>query len=169
MKQIINNNYIKAFEFTSSQESSTFVTNQGAKKHLSIIDTFGDKHYCYVSYHSLTKEKQFSLSFSSDDKLDSLNFLFWDGMIVMDTANKIYLIDENLSIKNSLEITTPMVGLYLISNEKLLVLEEAYMRVIDYNGEIVKAELFDLIENFSINENWLSIQTSNGNKAIQLV
>lgn len=168
MKQIIKNSYIKAFKFTSSQEASTFVSNQGAKKRLSLDETFGDNYYCYVGYHSLTKEKQFVLSFSSDENEDSLNFLFWDSLFVLDTGKNIYLIDESLNIKTSLEITTPLMGLYLISKEKLLLLEEAYMRVINYNGDIVKAELFDLIEDFSIKDNLLSIQTSEESKVIEL-
>ncbi|GGH68349.1 hypothetical protein [Phaeocystidibacter marisrubri] len=169
MKQIIKNSYIKAFKFTSFQEATTFVNNQDANKQLSIDDTFGDNYYCYVGYHSLTKEKQFILSFSSDESDDSLNFLFWDSLFVLDTGNSIYLIDEDLNVKTSLEITTPLVGLYLINKEKLLVLEEAYMRVINCNGDIVKAELFDLIEDFSIKDNFLSIQTSEENKVIELI
>lgn len=168
MKQIIENRYIKSFKFASSQEASTFVNNQEAKKHLSIDDTFGDNHYCYVGYHSLTKEKQFVLSFSSDESEDNLNFLFWDSLFVLDTGKNLYLIDESLNIKTSLEITTPLVGLYLISKEKLLILEEAYMRVINYSGDTVKAELVDLIEDFSIKDNLLSIQTSEENKVIEL-
>jgi hypothetical protein len=168
MKQIIKNSYIKAFKFTSSHEASTFVSNQGAKKRLSIDETFGDNYYCYVGYHSLTKEKQFVLSFSSDEDEDCLNFLFWDSLFVLDTGKNIYLIDESLNIKTSLEITTPLMGLYLISKEKLLVLEEAYMRVMNYNGDIVKAELFDLIEDFNIKDNLLSIQTSEESKVIEL-
>ena len=168
MNQIIKNSYLKAFKFTSSKEASTFIGNQGAKKHLSIGDTLGDYHYCYVGYHSLTRERQFVLSFCSDEGLDSLNFLFWDGLFVLDTGRNIYLIDESLNIKRSLEITTPLVGLYLIGKEKLLVLEEAYLRVVNYNGDTVKAELFDLLEEFSIKDDLLSIKTSEENIVIEL-
>mgnify|MGYP003429414724 CR=1 FL=1 len=168
MKQVIKNTYIKGFRFSSEEEALTFLKNQKAERSLSLEDTFGDSYYCYVCYHSLTRERQFVLSFSSDESEDNLNFLFWDNMLVLDTGKNIYLIDENLNIKTSLEITTPLVGLYLISNEKLLVLEEAYMRIINYNGDIEKAELFDLIEDFSINDNLLSIQTSEENKVIEL-
>jgi hypothetical protein len=168
MKQIIENRYLKEFKFSSSEETTTFFNNQKAKRNLSIEDTFGENYYCYVCYHSLTKEKQFVLSFSSDENEDNLNFLFWGSLFVLDTGKNIYLIDESLNIKTSLEITTPLIGLYLINKEKLLVLEEAYMRVINYNGDIVKAELFDLIEDFSIKDNLLSIQTSEENKVIEL-
>ncbi len=168
MKQIIENRYLKAFKFSSLEEASTFFNNQKAKRSLSIEDTFGENYYCYVCYHSLTREKQFILSFSSDESVDNLNFLYWDSLLVLDTGKNIYLIDESLNIKKSFEITTTLVGLYLINNEKLVLLEEAFLRVVNYKGQIVKSELFDLIENFSIKDNILSIQTSEETKVIVL-
>lgn len=168
MKQIIGNTYIKAFKFAASDEASTFADNQKAKNYLSVDDVLGESYYCYVGYHSLTREKQFVFSFSSDENEDNLNFLFWNDLFILDTAKNIYLIDESLRIKAALEITTPLVGLYLVNRDKLLVLEEAYMRVINYEGEIVKAELFDLMEDFSIQDNLLSIQTGEKNIVIEL-
>lgn len=169
MKQVFNNSYIKVFKFTSSEEASNFANNQGANKVLSIDDTFGGIHYCYVAYHSLTKEKLFVLSFSSDENEYNLNFLYWDNSFVLETGKNIHLIDETINIKASLEVTTPLIGLYLVKKERLLVLEEAYMRMIDRNGDIVKAELFDLIEDFSIKDNLLSVQSSEENKVIELI
>jgi hypothetical protein len=169
MKQIIENKYLKGFKFLSPEESLAFSNNQKAEKYLSIEDSFGDNYYCYVCYHSLTKEKQFVLSFSSDESEDNLNCLFWESLLVMDTGKNLYLIDENLNIKAYLEITTPLIGLYLINKEKFLLLEEGYMRIIDCNGQILKSESFDLIEDFSIKNNLLSIQTSEENKVIELI
>lgn len=169
MKQVVQNKCLKAFRFSSSEAASTFLKNQKANNSLSIDHTFGDNYYCYVCYHSLTKEKLFVLSFGSDENEDRLNFLFWNSSFVVDTGKSVYLIDETLNIKISLEITTPLVGLYIISNEKLLLLEEAYMRVIDYNGQILRSELFDPIEDFRIKDNVLSIQKSEENKVIELV
>lgn len=170
MKQIIENRYLNGFKFSSSEEASTFFNNQNAKRSLSIEDTFGENYYCYISYHSLTKEKQFILCFSSDDSEGNLNFLFWDDqkMLVLDTGKNIYLIDDNFNIKASFEITTPLIGLYLINKDKLLLLEEAYLRVIDCEGKISKSELFDLIEDFNIKGNVLSIQTSQENLIFKL-
>jgi hypothetical protein len=169
MKQIVKNFYIKALSFTSPEEASFFVSNQRGNKYLSIDDTFGNNYYCYIGYHSLTKEKQFLLSFSSDQSEDDLNFLVWDRLIVLDTGKTIYLIDEILNIIKSFEITTPLVGLYLTNAENLLVLEEAYMRVINCKGDVLKAELFDLMEDFSIKDDLLLIQTNVGSKAIKLI
>jgi hypothetical protein len=43
------------------------------------------------------------------------------------------------------------------------------MRVISSKGDVLKSELFDLIENFSIVGSLLSIQTSEGKKFFNLV
>lgn len=169
MKQIIKNSYITVFRFTSAKECLSFANNQETKKLLSLGDmSEGDNYYCYVNYNSLTKEKQFVLLFSSDEDEGNLNLLFWGHQLVLDTGKNIYLIDESFNIKATHEITTPLVGLYLIDQGSLLVLEEAYMRVIDYNGEVLKAELFDLIHDFSIKDNILSVQTSEEKKVIDL-
>lgn len=169
MKQIIQNRYLKGFSFLSSEEALTFLNSQKADKSLSLEETFGDNYYCYVCYHSLTQEKLFALSFSSDEREDNLNFLYWNNLVVLDTGKSIYLIDEALNIKVLLEITTPLVGLYVIDDEKLLVLEEAFIRIINYKGEVVKSELTDLIEDFSIKDKLLHIRTDEGNKVIELI
>jgi len=61
-----------------------------------------------------------------------------------------------------------LVGLYVINDERLLVLEEAFVRVINNKGEVVRAELTDLIEDFSVKDNLLFIQTNEENKIIEL-
>ncbi|GAA4789638.1 hypothetical protein GCM10023231_17060 [Olivibacter ginsenosidimutans] len=169
MKQVVQNKYLKGFSFSSSEEALTFYNNQKADHSLSIEDTFGDNYYCYVCYHSLTNDKLFVLSFSSDEREDNLNFLYWNNLVVLDTGKSIYLIDEAVKIKVSLEVTTPLVGLYVINDEKLLVLEEAFIRVINYKGEVVKSEQTDLIEDFSIKGKLLHIRTDGGNKIIELI
>lgn len=169
MKQINENKYLKMFKFSSLEEGTTFFDNQKAKNKLFIGDIFGDNYYCYVCYHSLTREVQFVLSFRSDEREDNLNFLFWEGSLVIDTGTNIYLIADNLSIKASFEVTTPLIGFYLVNKKFLLLLEEAYLRVVDYNGWIVKSELFDLIEDFEIKDSLLFLRTSEGDKNIQLI
>jgi hypothetical protein len=169
MKQIFKNSYIKVFSFTSSQEASAFANNQGTKKVLYIDDTFGDNYYCYVICHSLTKEKQFVLLFSSYENEDNLNFLYWDGLLVLDTGKNILLIDESLNIKASIEVYICLIGLYLINKEKLLVLEEASYKIINSTGEVLKSESLDLIEDFSLKDNLLLIKTSEENKVIELI
>ena len=168
MKQIIENKYLKVFRFSSSKEALTFLGNQKIKNNMLIEDSFGENYYCYICYHSLTQEQLFSLSFYSDEKEDDLNFLFWDDILVLDTGRNIYLIDEYLRIKILFEITTPLIGLYLVNKERLLLLEESYLRVINNKGKIVKDKMFDLIENFSIENGSLSIQTSERSEIIKL-
>ncbi|MBC8619137.1 hypothetical protein H8788_15435 [Parabacteroides faecis] len=168
MRQVIRNKYLKGFSFLSLREALTFLDNQGVNKNLSLEETFGENYYCYICYHSLTQEKLFSLSFSSDESEDNLNIMYWNDLIVLDIGKKNYLIDDFLEIRSSIEITTPLVGLYVINDERLLVLEEAFVRVINNKGEVVRAELTDLIEDFSVKDNLLFIQTNEENKIIEL-
>ena len=116
----------------------------------------------------MTQEKLFSLSFSSDESEDNLNIMYWNDLIVLDIGKIIYLIDDFLEIRSSIEITTPLVGLYVINDERLLVLKEAFVKVINNKGEVVRAELTDLIEDFSVKDNLLFIQTNEENKIIEL-
>jgi hypothetical protein len=168
MKQIIDNRYIKWYKFSSSIEAISFIKHQNIQRSLSLEDTFGDNHYCYVCFHSLTRKKQFIVSFSSDESEERLNFLFWNSLFVLDTGKKIYLIDGNLSIKALFEINLCLIGLYIINNNRLLILEEASYKIINLIGEVLKSESFDLIENFSIEDNLLLLQTSEDSRGIEL-
>jgi hypothetical protein len=158
------------FTFSSFQERKIFLSHQGTKNILSIDETFGNNYLCCVCYHSLTREKQFVLSFSSNENEDNLNFLFWDEhkMYVLDTGQCIYFIDHRLNPVASFEITTPLVGLYLVNEDKLLLLEEAFFRLVNFRGKLLKSASFDLIVDFSIENNQLTIQTSEANQSFDL-
>ena len=171
MKQIIGNKYINVYKFLSAKEKSFFLANQETMNILSLDETFGDNYFCYVCYHSLTSEKQFVISFGSDKNEDELSFLFWEEhkMFALDTGKKVYLINNKLKIISSYEITTPLIGLFLANKDNLLLLEEASFRLVDFEGETIKNEWFDLIENFSIENDKLSIHTSEGNKIFELI
>ena len=115
----------------------------------------------YVKFRTIKME-------SHDESEDNLNIMYWNDLIVLDIGKKNYLMDDFLEIRSSSEITTPLVGLYVINDERLLILEEAFVRVINNKGEVVKSELIDLIEDFSIKDNLLFIQTSEENRIIEL-
>ncbi len=161
MKQIFRNKYLKVLSFYSLKEQKVFLGNQVTKNILSIDETFGDNHFCYVCYDSLSGAVQFILAFSSDENTSNLNFLFWDNhnICVLDTGRCTYLIEENLSILNSFETITPLIGFHLLNSDTLLLLEEAYFRVINSKGRILKDKSFDLISNFKIEDEKLYIQT----------
>lgn len=170
MKQIIGNRYVEMFKFASSQEVSFFLHNQGNTSIINFDETFGDNYFCYVCRHSLTKEKQFVLSFSSNESSDNLNFLFWEkhNLIILDTGTFIYLLDNKLNVVKSFEITTPLIGLYLTDKDDLLLLEEASIKLINSDGIVLRDELFDLIQDFSIEEDKLIINTSEETKVFKL-
>ncbi|MFM7021955.1 MAG: hypothetical protein ACKOXB_03185 [Flavobacteriales bacterium] len=170
MRQIFKNKYIKAYKFLSVSESDTFRNNQNVNAILKIDESYGDCFYSYVCHNSLTSEKEFAIFFSSDEKEDKLNFMFWESanLFVLDTGRNIYLLNGDLKIIKSLEIGTPLIGLYLTDEENLVLLEEASYRLVNKRGEVHVNELFDLIENFSLSGSKLIIKTSEGNKIFEL-
>nr|WP_320037131.1 hypothetical protein [uncultured Bacteroides sp.] len=170
MKQIVGNRYLKSYKFSSLQETSVFINNQKTSNFLSIDDTFGDNYFCYVCCHSLTRKKEFVLSFCSDEKEENLSFLFWNEykLFVLDTGKNIYLINDTLNIVASFDISIYLIGLYLTNKNNLLILEEASFKLINPKGQILMNESLDLIENFSIENGKLSIQTSEENKTFEL-
>jgi hypothetical protein len=169
MKYIINNTFLKEFRFSSSQEVSDFLSNQKNVNVLTLTDGFGSNHYCYVSYHSLNENAQFIISFSTDEKDSNLNTLFWsdEKTLVVDVGNNLFFIKENLEIEGPLEITTPLIGLYLIDKHRLLVLEEAFVRIVDSNSRVLKKALFNLIENFNIEDSQLIVFTEDGQEVFE--
>jgi hypothetical protein len=171
MKHVFENRYLKELELHSANELLNFLNKQTVAKKLSIDDSLGENYYCVISYDSLKKEKEFIISFSTAENIENLNFLFWTQkkMFVLDTGKKIHIISENLKIIKSYEITTPIIGLHVTKSGNLLILEEAFVRVVDASGTILQSELCDLIDEFNIKNNILFIKTNETSKSITLM
>ena len=161
MKQIFKNRYLKVTSFNSHNELNEFVNNLKVKSNLDLKDSFGDYYYCYSFINSLTSEKEFCITFSTDEKVENLSILVWDamGLFILYSGVKIYFIAQDLTIVNSFDITSPLVGLQVLNNDKILILEEVTMKVIGANGKIQQEDHFDLILNFHLEGNKLSITT----------
>lgn len=170
MKQIFNNQYITSFKFIHHKDVAVFISHQNIKNVLTLEETFGDNYYCYVFYDSLTREKKFIISFSSDDAESELNLLRWEAAdrLVLDTGKFLYLIDNDFIIRGCFDISSPLIGLQLTSKNRLLVLEEASLRLINSEGQILINELFDLIEDFFVSDSYFLIKTSEGNRKFSL-
>lgn len=164
MKQVINNIYLKCVKFNLLEELSCFVREQKVENTLFLDDKNGNDYYCYIAYHSLTSEKLFLISFCSDEEEDNLNLLFWNEykIIVLYTGNDTYLIDDKLNVVSMFRNITPLVGLYLLNTNRLLILEEISLKIINARGEILKSEDFDFIEDFVIKDYQLTICTDQG-------
>jgi hypothetical protein len=170
MKQVFKNRVIKAYVFNSYEELSTFKSNQQIPNFLELDNTFGNLYICYICYDSLTQKKIFSISFSSDSSEEQLFFYAWQEskLMVVDTGREIYLIDNELRIVASFDITSPLIGIHVTKPNNLLVLEEASLKLIDFEGKILMNSMFDLIEEFDINDNILSIRTAEESKQFEL-
>lgn len=170
MKQIIKNMYIKVYKFSTFSEMDIFVKKQIFVDNLVLEEEFGDTYYCFVFFHALTQEKLFLLSFSSDEE-DNMSVLYWDeeDLLVIYPGKKIYLLDTQFKLQTSFKTYTPLIGLYLLPDKKkLLVLEEISIRVIDSHGKVLREENVDFIENFSIDEDQLLIETESESYTLNL-
>ncbi len=169
MKIIFNNMYIKSFKFESFREFSSFINNQKGKT-LSLEQSRGDIYYCYIFHHALTQEKLLMIHFCSDRMENNLSLLVWNNnkLIALDTGSNIYFINEEYNITTSFEITTPLIGLYQTNGNNLLILEEADLKLVTPNGHILKNESFDVIENFTIENNVISIKTNEKTMVFEL-
>lgn len=171
MKHIIENRYVKTFRFNTSREANIFLANNYTVRTLSLTETVGDNYFCFIFFDSLTNEKQFLISFCGDDAEEELILLYWSEakIFVLGTNKKIWLISDEFSILASFEISTTLIGLSLIKENTLLLLEEASLTLIDSQGRLIKTELFDLIEDFNLEDNLLNIRTANYHRSYKLI
>jgi hypothetical protein len=169
MKFIVNNNYIKSYCFESYRDFSQFIEGQDIKK-LKLEESHGNKYYCYLGHDSLSQKKLFAICFESDKKESDLNLLVWNSkkLLVLDSGMNLFFVDDNLNVKFVLEMLTPLIGLHITKGDNLLVLEEDSARLISAEGDILKSESFDFIDDFSIENNLLYLQVNGEKKTFDL-
>lgn len=171
MKIITKNLYIKEYSFGSFREQAFFLDNINSQKQLVLENTYGELYYSYVFYNSITQEKEFTLSFCSDFIKENINICLWTNknIVIISFDSYIYFIDnkEGRVIKE-IDLTSPLIGFYQIDDNKMLVLEEAYIRTINPNGEIIQDMKTDLIENFTIQNDVLYVFADNNKYVYKL-
>ena len=129
-------------------------------------DTYGDNHCVLKLVDSLSKRIKFCIGFSSETHSSKLNLIVlgqYDKLII-EVDKFLYFISLSKGdVISKIELFTPLIGLHH-KKEKLLVLEEAELKVIDINGIVNKEEFFDLIEDFTFVDNTLYLTTIEGEK-----
>lgn len=164
MNLIVKNLYVKEYCFHSFREQSSFLNNLKSQKQLVLENTFGEFYYCYVFYNSITQENEFTLSFCSDFIEENINICFWGNKnnVIISFDSYIYIIDNKKGqVVKEIGLTSPLIGLYQIDDNKMLVLEEAYIRTVNPYGEIVQDMTTDLIEDFNIQDGILYVFADN--------
>jgi hypothetical protein len=81
-------------------------------------------------------------------------------LIALDTGSNVYFLDQKYNIIASYTISTPLIGFYKTNNNNLLILEEAALKLITPQAIVLKNEIFDVIENFTIKNDKLFILTN---------
>lgn len=160
MKTIIKNIYVKEYCFSSYREQALFLDNINSQKQLVLENTYEELYYCYVFYNSITQEKELTLSFSSDFTKENISICFWinKNIVIVSFDSFVYFIDnKECKVIEEIDLTSPLIGIYQIDDDKILILEETYIRTIDPNGKIIQDMKTDLIENFNIQDDILYV------------
>jgi hypothetical protein len=115
-------------------------------------------------------KKQFYVTFGADEKQEDFGILFWEStdFFILFTNEKVYFISYEPAIKYSFEVTTPLIGLHIIDDDKILILEETAFKLINSDGQVLKDEFFDLVLNFKLENDTLFITTDEGNSVFLL-
>lgn len=168
MKQIFQNRSIRSFQFTNSVEESAFLERISPKRIVTVDESCGQNSICLVGSNSLTNDVEFVVSFRSDCNEEDLNLVFWNDLMIVDSGKKVFFVGDEIVVRTSIELTSPLIGLYVISDDELLILEETYMQIVDRAGRILRSELFDLITSTTIEKNRLVLQTDSGVRKVDL-
>lgn len=165
MKIIIDNKSIVENHFSSLTEAKNFLNSHRSVRTLFLDETFGEHHHALNIVHSLTGETLLNIGYSSEKSPDELKLLIWDksNRLVVETDESIYILSIDGEIIEKIEIITPVVSLYLIRGNLLLV-EESGIKVVDQQGAILVDKATDLISQLSLNGDKLIISTLEGDK-----
>jgi len=88
--------------------------------------------------------------------------------MAIETGKRVYLVNEDLFIINSMDVTSPIVGFLITNTNNLLIMEETSVTLVDFEGKLLMEELFDLIEDFDLNGSTLTIKTAGETEVLRL-
>lgn len=171
MKIILGNQYPEALQFHSKDEFRFFFeSNQSLPKVHLESELVPDYWHCIMWRDSLSLEKAFMISFESEEPLENTSLLIWDShdRFALNTGAEISLISRDLKIICRIPLVSPLMGLSLMKNEFLIIIEEAIFRVIDRNGDMVQYHEFDLIRGFQLGDSGITIKAEGGTYDIRL-
>lgn len=164
MKIIVNNLYVNEYCFNSFREQALFLNNINTQKQLVLENTYGEFYYCYVFCNSFAQEKEFVLSFCSDFIKENISIFLGTNknVVIISFDSYIYFIDKKEGqVIKEIGLTSPLIGIYQIDDNKILLLEEVYIRTANPYGEIVQNMKTDLIEDFYIQDDMLYVFADN--------
>ena len=167
MKQIYENKYMQSIAFGSLKELDYYLKQQPSTlEKIFINDGIYDKYYALVFCHSLIETKEFIILFGSDEDEDLQSILYWDkaSLIVLNTGSRIYLINEKLEIITSFDYLSLLIGMYITTKNNLIVLGDIFVKILNMEGDIIKSESFDLIQDYSLNNDELYIKPDTGDE-----
>jgi len=157
---------IESSLFGEDSEAQKYFANQNSKGKIFLQDVYGDNHSVINLTDSLSKEIKFCLGFSSETSPNNLNLLVLgkSDRLIIEIDNFLYFLSLSKGdIVSKIELLTPLIGLHW-AGKKLLILEEAGLKVVDADGRINQEETTDLIEDFNLTDDTLNLTTMEGDQ-----
>lgn len=155
MKTISNNIYPRLISFQKKSKYQNFVSEFRYHK-LFLDDSFGDTYYCLITHNSLTREPVGMIAFQSDTPPENIELVTWQAkqLFVVYTGSIIALIHSEITLQHtSIDILTPLIGMYITHKENLFVLEEGAAHLINSGGKIIEQKLFTSIDTYCLDTN----------------
>lgn len=160
MRIITGNIYIKIYRFNTKQEQLVFANNQEVTS-LSINSNQPEFYYCFMIHDSINQEKKEVIILDTQDQEDKILFISWPlhRLLILKNEDKVYLIDHNYEIKKTIEIFSEIIGFYIIDDNRLLIIEEIGLKIINSSGLILVNKPTNLILKVIIEKNELVVST----------
>lgn len=83
-------------------------------------------------------------------------------------AKVIFIDNKEGQVIKEIGLTSPLIGVYQIDDNKMLVWEETYIRTVNSYGEIVQDMTTDLIDDFNIQDDVLYVFADNNKYTYKL-
>ena len=154
--------------FPNKQEGQRYFDRQVCNCKVKLSDTYGDVLSVVSSKSSLTQKTIFSVAFESDIPAGASYCLVSDSLDrwILQVDNRLFFVQPSAGRLVAIqEISTPLSSLYLW-NHRIIVLEEARVRIANINGDILQSVNTDLIEDVKLVDSQLFIETIEGNRVV---
>lgn len=164
MKINCNNIIIETIAFRKDINLKDFLYKEQNIVLSEIKDTYGNNHSAITLSDSLSKIIYFKCGFSSEKAIDNSNIIISKkyNRLIIDVDDWLFIISVTTGeVISKFHLMTPLIGLHY-RNDKILILEEVGVKIVDFEGQMIQEITFDLLENYKLDNNILSIKTFEG-------
>lgn len=168
MKTIFLNSFFEITSFAELAKCNFFLQQQRCPVCI-IEDSFGDRSFALIQKDSFSGNAVLAVGFSSDTELSELLVFYIPQLssLIIGTNEFVFFISNKPELLMAIELSTPLVGLRMLDDGNILLLEEGAAYSIKKDGVLNWSHQFDLINSFELTNSILRLETYE-NKAFQI-